>query len=64
MIPDAYQPPDDTSELPCAPKLAFDTQKQATAAATVAAYQHGAQVRPYQCQYCQLWHLASDYGDE
>jgi hypothetical protein len=45
--------------LPCAEKLAFDTQRQATAAATVAAYQHGASVRPYVCRYCGLWHLAS-----
>ena len=45
--------------LPCAEKLAFDTERQAAAAANVAEYQHGADVRPYVCRYCGLWHLAS-----
>lgn len=49
----------DENALPCAEKLAFDTQKQAQAAATVAEYQHGTQLKPYHCQHCQLWHLAS-----
>jgi hypothetical protein len=45
--------------LPCAEKIAFDTLRQAMAASNVAEYQHGARVKPYQCQYCELWHLAS-----
>ena len=47
------------TELPCADKLAFDNQKAAKAAANVAAYQHGATLKTYQCQYCRLWHLSS-----
>ena len=45
--------------LPCHEKLAFDTRKQAEAAAVVAEYQHGAKLHVYQCRYCGLWHLAS-----
>jgi hypothetical protein len=45
--------------LPCADKLAFDTQKQAQAAATVALHQHGSKLRAYLCRYCGLWHLSS-----
>lgn len=52
---------DETPVLPCADKLAFDEQRQAATAATVAAYQHGADVRPYLCRYCGLWHLASNF---
>lgn len=51
----------DEPTLPCADKLNFDTQKQAKAAATVAAHQHGVKLKPYLCRYCQLWHLASDF---
>ena len=50
---------EDQPALPCADKITFDTQRQAAAAANVADYQHGASVRPYQCRYCDLWHLAS-----
>ena len=50
---------DEESLLPCAEKLAFDTQRQAQAAATVAEYQHGSHLRPYVCRYCGLWHLSS-----
>ena len=50
----------DEAALPCADKLVFDTERQAAAAANVAAYQHGAQVRPYICRYCGLWHLSSN----
>lgn len=49
----------DEAALPCAEKIAFDTLRQAMAAANVAEYQHGAHVKPYECQYCGLWHLAS-----
>ena len=50
-------------ELPCHEKLAFDTQKQAQAAATVALYQHGATLKTYICRHCQLWHLSSNLPD-
>ncbi|HYH74676.1 MAG TPA: hypothetical protein VD735_01820 [Candidatus Saccharimonadales bacterium] len=53
---------DEQHDLPCADKLVFDTKVQAQAAATVAAYQHGAKLRPYVCRYCSLWHLSSDYS--
>jgi hypothetical protein len=46
-------------QLPCVDKLAFDTPKQAQAAAVVADYQHGTKLHIYQCRHCQLWHLAS-----
>ncbi len=49
--------------LPCGDKLAFDTRREAQATATTAQFQRGAQVKPYKCQYCSLWHLSSDYGD-
>lgn len=52
---------DETEQLPCAEKLAFDTRKAAQAAATVAAYQHGTKLKVYVCRHCNLWHLASDY---
>jgi hypothetical protein len=50
----------DENPLPCADKLAFDTPKQAQAAAVVAEYQHGAQLKMYRCKYCGLWHLSSN----
>jgi hypothetical protein len=50
---------DDVSGKPCAEKLAFDTQKQAKAAAVVADLQHGTQLKTYVCKHCNLWHLAS-----
>jgi hypothetical protein len=45
--------------LPCADKLAFDTQKEAKAAAVVADHQHGTKLKTYCCKHCGLWHLAS-----
>jgi hypothetical protein len=47
--------------LPCSDKISFDNQKQASAAANVAQYQHGAKLRVYKCRYCKLWHLASRF---
>jgi hypothetical protein len=46
-------------ELPCKDKLAFDTRKQAAAAANVALYQHGTKLKVYVCRHCELWHLSS-----
>jgi len=45
--------------LPCHEKLAFDSHRQAEAAAIVAGYQHGADLKPYKCRHCGLWHLSS-----
>jgi hypothetical protein len=45
--------------LPCAQKLAFDTQKQANTAAVVAELQRNVKLKSYKCRYCALWHLAS-----
>ncbi len=45
--------------LPCADKLAFDTERQAKVAANVAEYQHGTKLKAYHCKHCSLWHLAS-----
>ncbi|HET7320398.1 MAG TPA: hypothetical protein VFI84_02295 [Candidatus Saccharimonadales bacterium] len=50
---------DDQAELPCKDKLAFDTLKQAEAAANVAAYQRGLKLKTYFCRHCELWHLSS-----
>lgn len=48
--------------LPCADKLAFETLSEAEGAAVVADWQHGANLIVYQCQYCDLWHLASSHS--
>ena len=45
--------------LPCADKMVFDTQKEAAASANVVEWQHGAKVKPYLCNHCDLWHLSS-----
>ncbi|MBC7707641.1 hypothetical protein H7Y63_00240 [Polaromonas sp.] len=50
---------DEPQPLPCADKLAFDTQTQASVSANVVMYQHGTSVQPYKCHHCGLWHLAS-----
>ena len=52
----------DENPLPCTEKLAFDTQKEAQAAATVAEYQHGAKLATYVCAHCGLWHLSTVLG--
>jgi len=49
----------DATALPCADKLAFDTQQEAAASAVVAEYRHGTKLKTYRCRYCDLWHLAS-----
>lgn len=51
---------DEDQTLPCAEKIAFDSKKDAQAAATVAEFQHGVKLRPYKCRHCNLWHLSSD----
>jgi hypothetical protein len=49
----------------CAEKLAFNTQKEAWTAATVARFQHGGtRLKAYKCKLCSLWHLASHYTEK
>jgi hypothetical protein len=52
---------EETPTLPCHDKLAFDTRKEAQAAATVAEYRYGTKLKVYVCRYCELWHLSSQY---
>ncbi len=47
------------ANLPCANKLAFDTENEANAAKIVAQLQRNLVLKVYFCRYCQLWHLAS-----
>ncbi|HTE22025.1 MAG TPA: hypothetical protein VK674_03210 [Candidatus Limnocylindria bacterium] len=54
------QEPEDPT-LPCADKMAFDIKEEAEASAVVAEWQHGGNLKVYQCKHCQLWHLASNY---
>ncbi|MEI7632526.1 MAG: hypothetical protein WCJ60_04375 [bacterium] len=49
----------------CLDKLAFNSQKEAWTAATVARFQHGdVRLKTYRCKDCGLWHLASSYTDK
>jgi hypothetical protein len=50
---------DEPEPLPCADKLAFDTEAAARASANVAEYQHGTKLKAYVCRHCGLWHLSS-----
>lgn len=51
-------------EKSCNDKMAFDTQKEARVAATVARFQRGgARLKAYKCHDCKLWHLASIYEE-
>jgi hypothetical protein len=50
---------DEVPPLPCADKIAFDSNKDAKAAANVAQYRYGTKLKTYQCRYCSLWHLSS-----
>ncbi|HSX28158.1 MAG TPA: hypothetical protein VLF60_01770 [Candidatus Saccharimonadales bacterium] len=52
---------EETDALPCSEKVAFTTQKDAKAAATIAAHWYGRKLKVYQCIMCGLWHLSSDY---
>jgi hypothetical protein len=46
--------------LPCAEKITYETKSAAEGAAAAADWQHGARLKTYRCQYCDLWHLASE----
>lgn len=59
-------PSDHLSEppsLPCADKLAFDTEREANAIIHTIRYKYGTIVHSYQCRYCSLWHLSSGLRD-
>jgi hypothetical protein len=47
------------SDLPCADKMAFDSQQEAEANGLAAEWQHGGKLKAYQCKHCHLWHLSS-----
>ncbi|HEX8227051.1 MAG TPA: hypothetical protein VF572_04250 [Candidatus Saccharimonadales bacterium] len=53
---------DETAELPCKDKLAFDTQREAASSANVVQYRYGNAMHVYRCRFCQLWHLSSGQG--
>ena len=55
---------DESLALPCNDKLAFDTKRQAMAAANVAHYTYGNHMHVYICRDCQLWHLSSRRQDD
>lgn len=50
---------DDNEPLPCADKLAFDSEKEALDQARVIKWRRDTKLRAYKCRYCQLWHLSS-----
>lgn len=50
-----------TNDLPCAGKMAFDTEKDAKATAVTLEYQRGAKLKVYKCKHCSLWHLTSSH---
>lgn len=50
---------EDDDLLPCEGKLAFDSKKDALAAASVAEFRYGSKLKVYVCRYCGLWHLAT-----
>jgi hypothetical protein len=50
---------EDNEELPCADKMAFDSEQEAEASALAAEWQHGGHLKAYHCRHCGLWHLSS-----
>lgn len=44
--------------------MTFDSKTEAENASTVAEYQRGSKLRVYKCKDCDLWHLATDYGEK
>lgn len=51
----------------CDDKASYKSEEEAQAAAVVAAWQHGtdgtSKLKPYKCNHCGLYHLATDYDD-
>ncbi|MEK7096248.1 MAG: hypothetical protein AAB896_03100 [Patescibacteria group bacterium] len=54
---------DDDQILPCADKLAFDSEKEALDQARVIKWHRNTKLKAYKCHHCQLWHLSSNPGD-
>lgn len=50
---------EESTQLLCAEKMAFDTKREAEAAGTAAEWQHGGALKAYKCRHCHLWHLAT-----
>ncbi len=46
--------------LPCADKLAFDSEKEALDQARVIKWRRDTNLKAYKCRYCDLWHLSSN----
>ena len=44
--------------------MAFGSRDEAQNAATVAAHQHGSDLRVYNCDKCDLWHLSTNFGED
>jgi hypothetical protein len=53
----------DHSDNSCVDKMSFDTKKEAENTAVIVEHQRGTKLRVYKCRQCQLWHMASNYGD-
>jgi hypothetical protein len=51
------------SDLSCNEKMSFDSKSEAENTVVVVEHQRGTKLRVYKCRQCQLWHMASDYGD-
>ncbi|MCA9318422.1 hypothetical protein KDA06_02145 [Candidatus Saccharibacteria bacterium] len=49
----------DSSALPCADKLVFETRSAAEATATTSQYWYGSRPHAYRCRFCGFWHLSS-----
>ncbi len=50
---------DKEEALACADKLAFDSEREASAEANVLEWRHGTKLKVYKCRHCGLWHFAS-----
>ena len=51
---------EDRQELPCADKLAFDSEKEALDQARVIKWRRDAKLKAYKCRHCGLWHLSTN----
>lgn len=52
-------------ELPCQDKIPFATKEHAAGAAALARHRYDPKsLKPYKCQHCGDWHLASDNDDD
>ena len=49
----------ESQKLPCADKLAFDSEKEALDQARVIKWKRNIKLKTYKCRHCNLWHLSS-----